>query len=284
MIRHRNLNGLRMFHHAATLLNFSHAADVLNVTQGAVAQQVRALEADLGVKLFNRRARGLTLTMQGEALAHEIAPALQQIDNALSAVADVSNTVSLSVTPSFAAKWLGPRLPAFMQLHSEIDLQIAADQKVADFQNDKIDMSIRQGTAPKQTNVNWFFLGPHDLVAVASDTLLQGYRDDTPLLSYPLIEDSHRLWAVMMHGQAPASGSRMLRVNQTALALDAAKRGLGVALVPRCYLDPETDQNLRILQTVPEQPDRGFYLLMPKGRTVTPALQTVLDWFINAFS
>ncbi len=121
MLRHRNLNGLRMFHQAAICLNFGHAVDLLNLTQGAVAQQVHALEAELGVQLFHKKARGLPLTSQGEALAKEIGAALQKIDVALTAVATVSNTVALSVTPSFTAKWFGARLPSFMAENPEID-------------------------------------------------------------------------------------------------------------------------------------------------------------------
>jgi LysR family glycine cleavage system transcriptional activator len=283
MIRHRNLNGLRMFHQAAVCLNFGHAAEMLNVTQGAVAQQVRALEAELGVQLFHRKARGLSLTSQGDALAKEIGTALQQIDAALTAVAAVSNTVALSVTPSFAAKWLGPRLPLFMAEHPEIDLQITADQKMSDFKGDGMDMAVRQGMAPQQGDVDWCFLGPHDLVAVATHALIALYPPDAPLETYPLIEDSHRLWAAALAGVAIQNDVRMLKVNQTSLALDAARRGQGIALVPRCYLDPEEDHMLTQMRSVPEQEGRGFYLVWPKARQDTPAMTTLRDWLISGF-
>lgn len=283
MIRHRNLNGLRMFHHAAACLNFGHAAEVLNVTQGAVAQQVRAFEAELGVQLFHRKARGLKLTSQGDVLAKEIAQALQQIDAALSAVVAVSNTVALSVTPSFAAKWLGPRLPSFMAEHPEIDLQITADQKVTDFKGDGMDMAVRQGMPPQQGDVDWCFLGPHDLVAVAANALIAQYPLDAPLESYPLIEDSHRLWTAALEGVVIQKEIRMLKVNQTSLALDAARRGQGVALVPRRYLDPVEDHMLKQICNVAEQEGRGFYLVWPKARQDTPAMTTLRDWLISGF-
>jgi LysR family glycine cleavage system transcriptional activator len=283
MIRHRNLNGLRMFHQAAVCLNFGHAAEVLNVTQGAVAQQIRALEAELGVQLFHRKARGLSLTSQGEALSKEIAHALQQIDAALSAVTAVSNTVALTVTPSFAAKWLGPRLPSFMDEHPEIDLQITADQKVTDFKTDGMDMAVRQGMPPQQKDVEWCFLGPHDLVAVAAHSLIAQYPSDVPLESYPLIEDSHRLWAAALEGAAIQNEVRILKVNQTSLALDAARRGQGVALVPRCYLDPVEDHMLTQMRRVAEQEGRGFYLVWSKQRVDTPAMVTFRNWLISGF-
>ena len=283
MIQHRNLNGLRMFHHTARLLNFRHAAEAMNLTQGAVAQQVRSLEADLGVKLFFRQARGLSLTPQGKILAEQVGPALQQIDTALTAVNAVSNTLSLSVTPSFAAKWLGPRLPIFLNEHPHIDLQITADQRVSDFESDGIDLSVRQGQAPQQSDVEWSFLGPHTLVAVASKTMLNAYPPNTPLGDYPLIEDGHRPWGKLIEEGSIATSARMLRVNQTALALDAAERGQGVALVPACYLDPE-QTTLEILDhDIPETRGSGFYLVWPKNRQRTPVFLAVQEWLTGAF-
>ena len=283
MIQHRNLNGLRMFHHTARLLNFRHAAGVLNLTQGAVAQQVRSLEADLGVQLFYRHARGLSLTPQGAALAAQVGPALQQIDSALNAATAVSNTLALSVTPSFASKWLGPRLPSFMERYPDLDLQITADQRVSDFEQDGVDMAIRQGGAPKQANTAWQFLGPHHLVAVASRTLVQSFPAKTPLHEYPLIEDGQRPWANMIAQGNMPSGKRMLKVNQTALALDAAERGQGVALVPRCYLDPSSDTLIVLSDDIPESAGTGFYLVWPKGRAKTPAFEAVQNWLDTCF-
>lgn len=283
MIQHRNLNGLRMFHHTARLLNFRHAADAMNLTQGAVAQQVRSLEAELGVKLFFRQARGLSLTPQGKTLAEQISPALQQIEAALSAVNTASNMLSLSVTPSFAAKWLGPRLPSFLNQHPEIDLQITADQRVSDFESDGIDLSLRQGTAPKQPNIASCFLGPHNLKAVASTALLQAYPSATALAEYPLIEDGHRPWAKLIQNGNIANTARMLRVNQTALALDAAERGQGVALVPACYLDPHNSTLVVLEHDIPETEGSGFYLVWPKNRAATPAFTAVQSWLISGF-
>ncbi|WP_298863497.1 LysR substrate-binding domain-containing protein [uncultured Sulfitobacter sp.] len=284
MIQHRNLNGLRMFHHTARLLNFHHAADALNLTQGAVAQQVRNLEAELGVKLFFRQARGLSLTPQGAALAEKIGPALHQIDSALSAAMAVQNTLALSVTPSFASKWLGPRLPSFMENYPDLDLQITADQRVSNFEQDGIDMAVRQGGVPKQFEIDWYFLGPHNLVAVASRALVQSFPNETPLYEYPLIEDGHRPWATMIAQGSVPSGKRMLKVNQTALALDAAERGQGVALVPQCYLDPLNDDLIVLSDDIPEKEGTGFYLVWPKGRANTPAFEAVRNWLRKSFA
>lgn len=283
MIQHRNLNGLRMFQHTARLLNFRHAADALSLTQGAVAQQIRSLEADLGVQLFHRHARGLSLTPQGQTLALGIGPALQQIDAALSAVTTVTNTLSLSVTPSFAAKWLGPRLPTFLSKHPELDLQITADQGVSNFSSDGIDLSVRQGMVPKQTDVEWYFLGSHNLVAVATKELLEQFAPETPLGDYPLIEDGHRPWEKLIERGSIANNARMLRVNQTALALDAAERGQGVALVPACYLDPNRDTMVVLDHVIPEPDGSGFYLVWPKNRPRTAAFIAVQSWLIDGF-
>lgn len=170
-----------------------------------------------------------------------------------------------------------------MDEHPEIDLQITADQKATDFKTDGMDMAVRQGMPPQQGDVDWCFLGPHDLVAGASYSLIAQYPPDAPLESYPLIEDSHRLWAAALEGAVIPNEVRMVKVNQTSLALDAARRGQGIALVPRRYLDPEDDHMLTQMCGVAEQEGRGFYLVWPKARQDTPAMTTLRDWLISGF-
>ena len=143
-----SLNALRMFDAAARRLNFGRAAEDLNLTQGAVAQQVRRLEADLGRKLFIRRARGLELTAEGRAYATEIRRSMEIIEEATRVFEAESRTLTLSVPPSFATKVLAPNLSAFSAHHPDIEVEIVASETIARFSGDDVDMAVRQGEPP----------------------------------------------------------------------------------------------------------------------------------------
>ena len=138
-----NLNSLRMFDAAARHLNFRLAADELHLSQGAVAQQVRRLEADLGHKLFQRHARGLSLTDTGRSYHQPVRQALALIEDATNTLAPAEQRVTLSVPPSFASKWLVPRLPEFEAAHPGIELRVLAEEALSNFKRDGIDLAIR---------------------------------------------------------------------------------------------------------------------------------------------
>ncbi|AXI46550.1 LysR family transcriptional regulator [Sulfitobacter sp. SK012] len=285
MQSHPNLNALRMFHAASRHLNFRHAAQELNLTQGAVAQQVRRLEQELGVPLFHRKARGLALTEAGRALAIPVGAGLTQIEEGLRQARVDRLSLSLSVTPSFAAKWLLPRLPSFQDLHPEIDLQITADQTVANFRGDGVDLAIRQGPAPDDTALEAVLLALQDLVAVASKDLIARYPDGAPLGTFPLIEDSHRPWARLIDAGEVVPEGRLLKVNQTALALDAARSGQGVALVPEAYLNLDSaDVDLRVLRRFPATAGSGFYMVWPRGSGGNATHRKLRDWLAHCFA
>src|SRR5690606_9548735 len=128
------LKSLRAFEAAARHLSFRLAAEELHVTQAAVAQQVRGLEAWLGVQLFKRLPRRLALTDRGLSYSHDVRQALERIALATTAVRlPAPNSVTLSVTPTFASKWLMPRLSAFVDAHPGIDLRVQASERLVSF-------------------------------------------------------------------------------------------------------------------------------------------------------
>ncbi len=129
-------------------LNFRLAAEALSVTQGAVAQQVRGLEADLGLRLFERLPRGLAFTEAGRSYHAQITSAFEMLEEATRALKPSSQHVTISVTPSFASRWLIPHLPEFTSRYRGIDLRILATERVSSFHSDGIDLAIRQGHPP----------------------------------------------------------------------------------------------------------------------------------------
>ncbi|RWF15024.1 MAG: LysR family transcriptional regulator, partial [Mesorhizobium sp.] len=138
-----SLNALRAFEVATRHLNFRLAAEELRVTQGAVAQQVRGLEAELGLKLFERQPRTLALTEAGRGYVANVRRAFELIAEATEALRPEPQHITISVTPTFASKWLIPRLPDFTAAHADIDLRIVASDRMANFQTDAVDLAVR---------------------------------------------------------------------------------------------------------------------------------------------
>ena len=282
-MRQANLNLLRTFDAAARHLNFRIAAEELNVTQGAVAQQVRRLEADLGFQLFYRKARGLALTPVGRDYHGPVHRALTIIDEATRSLKPVSTRVKVSVTPSFASKWLVPRLSAFAQSYPDIEVQTIATEELADFQTDGVDFSIRQGNPPFGDGLHFKLLAPLDLCAVCSP----GYAEHVGQISafedfetHPLIQDGHNHWSSRFESAGIKSRHRIMRFNQTALAIDAAANGQGVALAPRLLVAAELEQGRLVELWRNTRPDRGgLYVVHPN--IPNHARDSVISWVVS---
>jgi LysR family glycine cleavage system transcriptional activator len=234
-----SLNALRAFEAAARHLNFRLAAGELGVTQGAVAQHVRGLEADLGLKFFDRLPRALALTDQGRIYAAQIRRAFELIVDATGALYPEPLQLTISVTPTFASKWLIPHLPHFTEAHPDIDLRILARESLADFQSDGVDIAVRQGRPPFGAGLDADLLFEQDLVAICSPALLthppRPLRPDE-IGRFPLLIDAHDLWPAYIEEalqQPYAAAAKRVRFNQTALAIDAAIAGQGLALASR---------------------------------------------------
>ena len=160
------LNALRAFDAAGRHLNFRLAADELGVTQAAVAQHVRNLEARLGVALFQRLARGVTLSPEGRRYHLRIAEAFEQMREATRQVRPEPTSVVISATPTFAAKWLIPHLPRFAERFPETDLRIMATEQISSLHSDGIDLAIRQAEPPFRASLEAWRLFENEIVAV----------------------------------------------------------------------------------------------------------------------
>ncbi len=143
----QNLSSLSTFVIAAKHLSFTKAAKELFLTQGAVSIQIKQMEEELGFKVFRREARNISLTEEGEDLLQSVKPALKQIQTTIESIHSKNQDSSLTIStlPSFAAKWLIPRLPQFQELYPDIALRVHTSDSLIDFTNDKIDCAIRFG-------------------------------------------------------------------------------------------------------------------------------------------
>ncbi|PLS20008.1 LysR substrate-binding domain-containing protein [Neptunicoccus cionae] len=280
------LNALRAFEAAGRHLNFRAAAEEMGVTQGAVAQQVRLLESHLGVAVFERQSKGVAFTAAGRAYHNRIAAAFAELRAATEVLRPEPGKVLVSVTPTFAAKWLIPNLPEFSKSHPEIDLRVLATEKTSSFHGDGIDIAVRQASPPFGAAIEAIRLFKQQIIAVAAPSFVADmtvpFRGDA-LAQAAKLHDAHDLWPEFLdHLGAADKSKRSLRMSQTALAIDAAVSGQGVALVSRFLVERELASGA-LVQVVPDTMNgaQDFYLLSQRRRAVNPAVETVKNWLCS---
>lgn len=288
MKRFPPLNALRVFEAAARHQNFRIAAEELGVTQGAVAQQVRGLEAALKVRLFDRMPRKLALTDEGRRYLTSIQRALDLIADATERLRPQQTGLTLSVTPSFASKWLVPRLGRFTRANPDIDVKVVAAEELADFQRDGVDIAVRQGKPPFGPGLSADLLYPLEVFAVCSPALRCGkepLRKLEDLSGHVLLHDAHGLWPVFLEkalGDRQAIAAKSLQFSQSALAIDAAVAGQGVALAS----DPLVEEDIgagrlcRPFDFVLEA-DIGFYAVAPRAPRHPDPVKRMRAWLLE---
>ncbi|MFK3774409.1 LysR substrate-binding domain-containing protein [Pseudomonas sp. NPDC089406] len=280
-----SLNALRMFEVVARHLNFRLAAEELGVTQAAVAQQIRGLEASLGIRLFERLPRGLGLTDAGRAYSTSVRAALAMIDEATRLLRPAPAHFTVSVTPTFASKWLIPRLGDFAEANPGIDLRLLASDRLSHFHTDAVDLAVRYGQPPFGPGLNVELLMEQRVVAVASPGLLAGKGQPCSfeaLQGFVALHDAHDYWpaftAALFPGHPPPT-ARNLRFNQTALAIEAALAGQGITLASQAFVAADLAAG-RLVQVFELQLrlDKAFYLVWPRNPRQGEALQVVKNW------
>lgn len=234
MFRLRSLSGLLAFGAAARHNSLTLAAKELGRTQSAVSQQVKALEAELGLQLFVRRPREVTLTPAGRALAATLGGAFKDIEATVTRLqqSDEPNVLRLTTYQSFAIHWLIPRLPKFTLKHPEIDVRINADDARLDLQAEGLDLAIRVGNSPAGA----LYLGAEAFAPVYAPSLSNtGVISALEVPNYRLIAHQHgHLWREWFE----PNGVEVDRINvetdysHAGLLVQAAAAGGGIALAP----------------------------------------------------
>jgi LysR family glycine cleavage system transcriptional activator len=283
-----SLNALRAFEAAARHLSLTKAADELAVTPGALSHQIKALEARLGAKLFQRTARGLAFT----DLGRDYLPVVRDAFDRLAAGTDTlfgsaqAATLTLSVSPNFAAKWLVPRLGRFAAAHPAIDLRIAASTEHVDFAASDVDLAVRHGDG------NWpelavAKLADEQVIPVASPRLAAG----KPPLNRPRDLKAHTLLhapgPVDWRAWAEASGLSGLdvrrgpRFNQASMAIEAAVDGVGVALA-RTALAAQDLAAGRLVQPFGPalKAPFAYYIACPAPVANRPKIRAFREWLL----
>ena len=285
------LNSLRAFAAAAERLSLAAAAEDLHVTPSAVSLQIRQLEEHLGIPVFIRTGRGLQLTNEGKAILPGILEGFDQLRMALSLIGPQGeeNVLTLSVAPSFAAKWLSPRLDAFAQAHPNIDIRILATDQLVDFAVDDVDIAIRYGSGiyPGLTSEHLlaervFPVCAPQLLENAADHPLDLLRSQTLLHDDSPDQDKTcpdwRMWlrAARISG---VDWRRGPRYNQSSMVLEAAVAGRGVALAKATLAAADLAAGRIVKLADIDQPvEFAYYLVYPAERRQSAKCNAFREW------
>ena len=279
------LNALKAFEAAARHESFTRAAEELCVTQGAVSRHVKALEEELGIKLFNRERHGLGITAAGTDYLVVIREAFDRIAMGTERLVQRqhSGVLTLSTSPDFAAKWLVNRLGRFADAHPEIDLRVSATMHHVDFAQEDVDLAVRHGDG------NWVGLhverlSQEELFPVCSPKILAGRRIAKPsdLLKFPLLRlDTDKEWAKWFDaaGVPNADVSRGLVLNRVSMLIDAAVDGQGIALA-RTTLAAWDLLNGRLVRmfSAALPLSKTYWIVSPKATSMLPKIKRAREW------
>lgn len=284
MAPHVNLNALRIFAEAARLENFQRAAEVLNLSHGAVSQRIRQLEQDLGVVLFERQARGVRLTPHGARYRRAVDEALAILATAGAELVQGAGQVTLHLGPSFASRWLMPRVQGLAECHPDIVLTTEVHDTLLLRALGRHEIVIWPGrTGDGAPGRNLRRLTELRLVAVCSPAL-SGPVDLPDLLGLPLLQDAHRRWDGLLAATGGRAAGRVLNFDRSALALDAAAQGHGVAIAPSYMVQSDLDAGrLHEVWRSPEPTGEHLFISWSDdGGTTRPVRRTV-DWILGQF-
>ena len=285
------LQALVCFDAAARHESYTRAAQELSLTQSAVSRQIGALEAFLGVALFRRTRHGVALTPSGTTYARQTALRLESMErDTLDAMADQGSggSLALAAVPTFATRWLLPRLPGFAQLQPDAVVHIETRTRPFLFADGEFDAALYAGT-PAQV-ANWagtraLLLMPEDVVPVCSPRLLPRGRPVAPaaIAQMPLLQqstrpDGWRQWFDAQQVDAPRARTGP-RYELFSMLATAAAHGLGVALMPTMLIDDEIARGELVVACARAlSGQRNYYLVTPDRGEPRPLLAAFAEW------
>lgn len=302
------LAALRAFESAARFLSFKEAARELNVTPAAISQQIKALEGYLGLPLFRRLPRGLTLTDQATAMLPKLREGFECLAAAVESTRHHApgDGLTVSAPPSFATRWLVPRLSRFTGMHPDIELSLSSSLTTIDRDGDGVarpaelidlrdqlaEVAIRFGSGryPGQRVDLIFSAG---FTPACSPHLLTGKRPlRTPadLCWYALIHDqtvpdgadrpSWKAW-LQFAGVAHLDSTRGPRFGNAGLALEAALAGQGVVLALKPLIEADIAAGRLVTPFDITVPSRyAYYLTIPEALADRPAVAAFRNWLM----
>jgi LysR family transcriptional regulator, glycine cleavage system transcriptional activator len=283
------LAAVRVFEAAARHQSFTQAASELGMTQAAVSYQVKLLEQRLGVPLFLRAKRRVTLSDAGRRAAGLVTAGLDQIADAFSGlIADDNRVLTISTTQTFASEWLAPRLGRFQLPRPELAARLLTQNAIIDFAREDADVGIRTGLDPAA----WPGLRAHFLfrlhgTPMCTPEFRDEHRIERPedLLRVPrLTPDDYwwEAWFARVGVPAPAQGSGGIRLDAQAMEGNAAMAGSGVAILTPLFWRGAMG-NGRLVQLFPDIDieQRSYWLVYPDYKRMQPKVVAFRDWLLD---
>lgn len=284
------LNALRAFDIAARQGSFTAAAAELRVSQAAVSRHISALEDIVGLKLFHRSHRKVTLTREGRSYSMAVAAALDDLERATDQLRREREAQLIAITafPTMAARWLVPRIGSFLTQHPLIDVQITSSRQAANFGRDSFDFAI-EFERPRQHGVRYDPLFEREVVPVCSPALLSGPDPITrpqDLFSHVLLHASNRPddfgdW-LRMTGILNSQEVHRMKFSSSFLAFQAAINGVGFAMAhPKFIVDDLAAGRLVMPFPQPFRTGRLYYLLSHDSDHVLPNVASFREWVLS---
>jgi len=279
------MQALRAFEAASRERSLTKAAATLHVTHGAISHQIKALEEDLGVKLVERAGRGIRLTDAGEQFAMRVRAAFAELAAAVQEMGQLANPrrLRVSVMPSFAARWLLPRIGSFAAAHPEFDLDVSASGALVDLQRDAFDLAIRYGFG-QWPGVEAELLARDTFFAVCSPRIRGGVpKAPQDLARYTLLRAEDEFWEPWFRkaGLDWPEPDRGPSFNDSSHLMQAAADGQGIALARTSLVGNDLRNGVLVRPFDTEIPGvRSYFLVYLPRMKQTPKVQAFRDWVL----
>jgi LysR family glycine cleavage system transcriptional activator len=299
-----SLQSLICFESAAKHSSYTHASQELFITQSAVSRQIQQLEEYLGVNLFSRTRHGVELTEAGKQYAKGIKPYLQGIEKSTADIMThkgLGGTLKLGVVPTFATRWLLPKLHKLNAQHPEITVHLETSTKPFLFNENVFDAAVFAGT--QQQIEHWpgiqaHYLMDEEVVPVCSPALIQNRLpeavmqnehsydlSDEELLLMPLLQQTTRpsIWqewfqAHQIQHPKPFDGQRHELFSMLSVA---ASHGMGMALIPQMLIESELNKKELVIASSKKLQGSRKYYLVHSSQDISPQIQKFVDWVLQ---
>jgi LysR family glycine cleavage system transcriptional activator len=286
-----SLKALRAFEATARHLSMTKAADELAVTQPAVSQQIKALEAYAGQTLLYREGQGLALTSSGKAYAERLHGAFTEIKEATDALVhrkERTGILTVSLLPTLAQRWLIPRLGTFQASHPHIEVRFSTTARVVDLRREDVDLAIRFGEGPWPGCDSQFMMA-NDMFPVLSPQLQTSHPITKP------VDLAEHIWlwvdAEPRPGDWPAwleaagveglEPRGQIAFETSSQALAAATAGLGVAIGHRPFVMDDLSSNRLVMPLEATLPsEQAFHILTSSETKISPQIEAFKNWLL----
>jgi Transcriptional regulator len=280
---------LQAFESAARLGSFTEAARELNLTQSAISRQIKELEHQLGVALFERIRKRVVLSGAGRRFFPEARKLLEQLERSTLRVmsSPQGTTLSIATLPTFGSRWLIPRLPDFFEKHPGVALHLSSHSKPFDFSETPLDGAIHYGQ-PIWAQATCRFICQEEMFVVAAPNFLDQRKGSVleQIVKGPLLHLDTRpgAWSdwLTLAGADDSAAYRGHRFDQFSMIIGAVQSGMGFGLVPKYLIERElADKSLEIVSDKSLVTENAYYLVSPLSEQENPLLESFYNWMIS---